>query len=170
MSAFEIDRARYCDSMTNLDGPHDPGMTCDDWQAKYDRRVLLRTLDEERASAVAVREALANVVQMMDWTAEHQPLQAAGGEVQRRDDANAADDMCPNCVTPWKCNGPHIPLDALRKAGRPSLDADVVRWRYWEAKGALLAKRRTPTVEAIAEELDRSPRTVRDWRKRFGLR
>ena len=19
-----------------------------------------------------------------------------------------ADDMCPNCVTPWKCNGPHI--------------------------------------------------------------
>ena len=19
------------------------------------------------------------------------------------------DDMCPNCVTPWKCNGPHEP-------------------------------------------------------------
>ena len=19
-----------------------------------------------------------------------------------------ADDMCPNCCTPWKCNGPHI--------------------------------------------------------------
>lgn len=19
------------------------------------------------------------------------------------------DYMCPNCVTPWKCNGPHIP-------------------------------------------------------------
>lgn len=19
------------------------------------------------------------------------------------------DDMCPNCLTPWKCNGPHIP-------------------------------------------------------------
>jgi len=19
------------------------------------------------------------------------------------------EDMCPNCVTPWKCNGPHIP-------------------------------------------------------------
>lgn len=19
------------------------------------------------------------------------------------------DDMCPNCVTPWKCNGPHVP-------------------------------------------------------------
>lgn len=22
-----------------------------------------------------------------------------------------ADDMCPNCVTPWKCNGPHIDYD-----------------------------------------------------------
>lgn len=22
-----------------------------------------------------------------------------------------ADDMCPNCVTPWKCNGPHLPPD-----------------------------------------------------------
>lgn len=21
------------------------------------------------------------------------------------------DDMCPNCVTPWKCNGPHIVMD-----------------------------------------------------------
>ena len=20
-----------------------------------------------------------------------------------------ADQMCPNCITPWKCNGPHIP-------------------------------------------------------------
>ena len=20
-----------------------------------------------------------------------------------------ADNMCPNCVTPWKCNGPHLP-------------------------------------------------------------
>jgi hypothetical protein len=22
--------------------------------------------------------------------------------------AAAPDDMCPNCVTPWKCNGPHL--------------------------------------------------------------
>jgi hypothetical protein len=21
------------------------------------------------------------------------------------------DDMCPNCVTPWKCNGPHLSPD-----------------------------------------------------------
>jgi hypothetical protein len=24
--------------------------------------------------------------------------------------------MCPNCVTPWKCNGPHIPEDPLDPA------------------------------------------------------
>jgi hypothetical protein len=23
--------------------------------------------------------------------------------------------MCPNCVTPWKCNGPHIPEDDLSR-------------------------------------------------------
>lgn len=21
---------------------------------------------------------------------------------------NSQEDMCPNCVTPWKCNGPHL--------------------------------------------------------------
>lgn len=29
-----------------------------------------------------------------------------------RDEASAVDEgdeMCPNCVTPWKCNGPHDP-------------------------------------------------------------
>lgn len=24
-------------------------------------------------------------------------------------DADDLEPMCPNCVTPWKCNGPHIP-------------------------------------------------------------
>jgi hypothetical protein len=23
-------------------------------------------------------------------------------------DFDEADDMCPNCLTPWKCNGPHL--------------------------------------------------------------
>ena len=51
MSVFEEDRARYCDSMTNLDTPHSPAMECDEWQAKYDRRVLIRALDEARDEA-----------------------------------------------------------------------------------------------------------------------
>ena len=23
-------------------------------------------------------------------------------------DWDEADEMCPNCITPWKCNGPHV--------------------------------------------------------------
>lgn len=53
--------------------------------------------------------------------------------------------------------------------GRPTLDPPVVRERYREAKAAIEARGQTATVEAIAEQLDRSPRTVRDWRRRFGL-
>lgn len=31
-------------------------------------------------------------------------------------DFDEADGMCPNCVTPWKCNGPHLadPLDEVQ--------------------------------------------------------
>jgi hypothetical protein len=33
-----------------------------------------------------------------------------------------ADDMCPNCVTPWKCNGPHLSEQtvAARRLARPA--------------------------------------------------
>lgn len=35
-------------------------------------------------------------------------------------------EMCPNCVTPWKCNGPHIPahdlVARLRSAEFSTLD------------------------------------------------
>jgi len=29
-------------------------------------------------------------------------------------DWDAYEYMCPNCLTPWKCNGPHIEQDAQR--------------------------------------------------------
>jgi hypothetical protein len=53
--------------------------------------------------------------------------------------------------------------------GRPALDGRDVRHLYDSAVSALLATGREPTVEAIAEKLDRSPRTVRGWKTRFGL-
>jgi hypothetical protein len=42
-----------------------------------------------------------------------------------------ADNMCPNCVTPWKCNGPHLseetvaakPVPPPAAPGLPSRDA-----------------------------------------------
>lgn len=40
------------------------------------------------------------------------------------------DDMCPNCVTPWKCNGPHVPSE--RETG-------VRGWDYVEGCPTLQA-------------------------------
>lgn len=32
------------------------------------------------------------------------------------------DDMCPNCVTPWKCNGPHLTEEAMTEVNWRGLD------------------------------------------------
>lgn len=32
------------------------------------------------------------------------------------------DDMCPNCVTPWKCNGPHLNPCRNAPGGSPQLE------------------------------------------------
>lgn len=32
------------------------------------------------------------------------------------------DDMCPNCVTPWKCNGPHLKPCRGAPSGSPQLE------------------------------------------------
>jgi len=70
---------------------------------------------------------------------------------------------------PWLQRAQEPPQIAV-DSGRPSLDEPVIRHRYAEAKAQLVADGRVPTVEAIAERLDRSPRTVRLWRARYSLR
>lgn len=84
-----------------------------------------------------------------------------------------AEARCAHCghvdpERPWLQRGETPP--AVVSEGRPSLDAGEVRRRYAEAKAELQADGKAPTVEAIAERLDRSPRTVRQWRKDYGLR
>lgn len=82
-------------------------------------------------------------------------------------------ERCAECAhdprTPWAQRGLPVPILHHGSEGRPPLGAAEVRERYLAAKTALEARGREPTVEAIAEELDRSPRTVRDWRRRFAL-
>jgi transposase len=51
-------------------------------------------------------------------------------------------------------------------SGRPALDARGIRLAYDAARSALGPN---ATIEAIAEKLDRSPRTVRAWKARFDL-
>jgi hypothetical protein len=70
---------------------------------------------------------------------------------------------------PWLQRGEEPP-QILTDTGRPANDEAEIRHRYAEAKATLTDTGRVATVEAIAEQLDRSPRTVREWRKRYGLR
>lgn len=70
---------------------------------------------------------------------------------------------------PWRQRGLEPAEVADPAAGRPELDEEDIRRRYRDAHAALVAEGRAPTVEAIAERLDRAPRTVREWRRKFAL-
>jgi hypothetical protein len=72
-------------------------------------------------------------------------------------------------VLPWFQRGREAPVLPEHESGRPTLDERDIRRRYQEACDALVAAGREPTVEAIAERLDRSPRTIREWRAKFAL-
>lgn len=69
--------------------------------------------------------------------------------------------------TPWRQRAQDVPeVDE----GRPPLDETDIRRRYEAARTGLRGEGRVATVEAIAERMDVSPRTLRDYRRRFGLR
>jgi len=68
---------------------------------------------------------------------------------------------------PWLQRGETPPEVTV---GRAALDEGEVRSRYNAARAGIEAQGRPATVEALAEALDRSPRTVRQWRKDYGLR
>lgn len=64
-------------------------------------------------SEYTVEQAISMALQHIRICAPDPVVDAAleAALLERR--ASAADDeevMCPNCVTPWKCNGPHIGL------------------------------------------------------------
>lgn len=82
------------------------------------------------------------------------------------------DARCANCkhadpAAPWVQRGETAPEVTV---GRAQLDEGEVRGRYNAARAGIEARGGTATVEALAEALDRSPRTVRQWRKDYGLR
>lgn len=83
-------------------------------------------------------------------------------------------DACDRCgrdpALPWLQRGQWPPrADGSHAPGRPPADPRDIRRRYDEARAYLEAHGRTPTVDAVAEQLDVSPRTVREWRKKYGL-
>lgn len=83
--------------------------------------------------------------------------------------ANA--DRCSTCghadpARPWVQRGQDAPVVANHDPGRPTLDAHDVARRLAAARASL--EGRPATVDALAEALDVSPRTVRRWQKVAG--
>jgi|GEM_PF-4308996 len=75
-----------------------------------------------------------------------------GGRSIPTSEYDEADNMCPNCVTPWKCNGPHlsdVTLATLDAALATPLSSEVERLRALE-RVAEAARRvaRPPAHEA----------------------
>ena len=55
------------------------------------------------------------------------------------------DDMCPNCVTPWKCNGPHLMEETMTER--------EVNWRYLddEQKAQIAVELFVGLLESVEE-------------------
>ncbi len=70
---------------------------------------------------------------------------------------------------PYLQRGGVPPVIEAHAEGRPPLDERDIRLRWQAALRELRSRGQEPTVEAMAEALDRSPRTVREWRAKFGL-
>ena len=69
-------------------------------------REFVRQLD-----APTLHKRLNKMAELLDkGAARIHALEAAKALYVFRQESNnhAVDYMCPNCVTPWKCNGPHI--------------------------------------------------------------
>ena len=83
-----------------------------------------------------------------------------------------AGNPCLSCgrdsVSPWTQRGQEPPV-VPDEVGRPPLDPGVIRAQYDAAKAVLERSGRQVTQSAIAEQLGIGDRTLRDWRKRFGL-
>lgn len=80
-------------------------------------------------------------------------------------------DRCTSCghadpARPWVQRGEDAPVTGNHEPGRPELDPGEIRRRLAKARAVL--GDRPATVEALAEVLDVSERTVRRWQKVSG--
>ena len=66
------------------------------------RIVFGLTPEQEDAAREDIEDIEAEAV-----AAERVRIAAAMARLRGHDCWDEADSMCPNCVTPWKCNGPH---------------------------------------------------------------
>ena len=80
--------------------------------AMFARRIALRQqeLEREECANECAAEFVGNDGETLgdEDEAYNQAIRDCISAIRRRGEA-VSDYMCPNCVTPWKCNGPHIP-------------------------------------------------------------
>ena len=61
------------------------------------------------------------------------------------------DEMCPNCVTPWKCNGPHI------LEGDNEMNEHVSKWRELDEEQKAIA------IELLTELIEEVDQYIKVW-------
>lgn len=70
-----------------------------------------------------------------------------------------------DAALPWRQRAKQPPEIRTDAVGRPALDRSAVRRRLAAARQALEDEGTNVTVEALAERLDVSPRTIRRWQQ-----
>jgi len=117
--------------------------------AEKDRVRRLREALEAVVTGYYNNERLGDIIRQIK-AALAETADTAPAEPQPFDEA---DNMCPNCVTPWKCNGPHLSEQtaAAKRAEPPGVAAaeDLAR------RSRAPAEPRWPSGEVLAEALHR---------------
>lgn len=88
------------------------------YRRNYSSTLQEDTLEERSPSGEHLKFRCLGWLSLKD-VLNHHTLVEVLGESKLRDDM---DDMCPNCVTPWKCNGPHIRPCRGAPGGSPELE------------------------------------------------
>lgn len=92
------------------------------YRARFSIRVMEDSVLERSPSGDFVRFKTMGWVSMPELR-HYELLEVLGS-------SDDGDDMCPNCVTPWKCNGPHLPAPCRgAPGGSPELE------RYLDSLG-----------------------------------
>lgn len=88
-------------------------------RTSYSSRLIEDSLVERSPSGDHLKLCVVGWMSLADLRSRHQIVEVLGP----RQDPEDPEEMCPNCVTPWKCNGPHL-LKPRRNApsGSPELE------------------------------------------------
>lgn len=86
------------------------------YRRNYSSMLQEDTLKERSPSGEYLKFLLLGWLSFKDVSSHYTLVEVLG-------ESKEEDDMCPNCVTPWKCNGPHRPRKCRgAPGGSPELE------------------------------------------------